>query len=54
MYFAEADTPARVRTMNLNEDLGQVHCSHPAVTRTNRLRRDVERKGKARERRKNQ
>lgn len=24
MYYAEADTPARVRTMNLNEDLGQV------------------------------
>lgn len=24
MYHAESDTPARVRTMNLNEDLGQV------------------------------
>lgn len=24
MYYAESDTPARVRTMNLNEDLGQV------------------------------
>lgn len=24
MYYAEADMPARVRTMNLNEDLGQV------------------------------
>lgn len=26
MYHAESDTPARVRTMNLNEDLGQVCC----------------------------
>lgn len=24
MYYAPTDTPARVRTMNLNEDLGQV------------------------------
>lgn len=24
MYYAPADMPARVRTMNLNEDLGQV------------------------------
>lgn len=24
MYYADSDTPARVRTMNLNEDLGQV------------------------------
>lgn len=28
MYYAEADMPARVRTMNLNEDLGQVTVRH--------------------------
>lgn len=33
MYHAESDTPARVRTMNLNEDLGQVCCDDAALHR---------------------